>query len=976
MERCPDPETLARFADGKESEPAAAELRAHVDGCAACREVLTALALGSRAPGAGGGTRAFPEGVLMGRYEVLERLGSGGMGVVVAAWDKQLGRKVALKVVRPELEAGPAAEQSRARMVREAQLMAQVNHPAVVTVYDVGNFETGFFISMELIPGQTLRGWLKSGQRSWRETVRLFLRAGQGLIAAHAAGLVHRDFKPDNVLVDPDGGVHVTDFGLAWSAQAQPLPVPGTALVSPSVSSGLSRQTAVLGTPAYMAPEQLRGQTVDARADQFSFCVALWEAVFGARPFQANHTSELLAAIEKGPSPIRGRWGWLEAALRRGLAVSPEDRFQSLAELTATLEKGLARPRQYLFLGGAAVVLAVVARLTLGPSLFGSACEESAGRVAHLWSAEARSLAEQKFKSSGAESWAKSWQQTSSTLDRWAQGWSQAWKTSCEPKVSNEARARASLCLDARLADFEVLVELFKNADDGVVSGAQLALTKLYSPEPCLAGETLTTAPLPESPAQRLLAARSRLLAAQSEAMRLAGRHAAAMRLAKESVEAARNSTWRPAEAEALLALAEEQRARANYGEAAKTLNDALVAAESGRHFEAIARIATQQVFSLGSHSEKPEEAEAWLTRAKGALEQMPRPELASELLLATAFLRTAQGKPEEAVQPAADAAAEFARLNRGLRALDAKGIQAQALALLGRAAEAVPVASQVRDGRSELLGKRHPQTVRAFLDVGTFLAESGKLSEGVDAIYGALQMAEQVGVAPVSKLVAANAMGRALTWLGRHDEAVGVHRSVIAGIETALGNKHRYAALAHDALALALREAGSLEEARLEHVKAQEIWDGAEGGSGAERASSHAAYAWTLLELGQYPLVREEAAKALSGEPGAQRGFPWVVPITTARAASALAMLAQKQELKAALAEAELAVSAAGETKGPDAAVARARALMALGDASGGNGAESYRRALEGLRAADPKLAPGLQAKLSCKLGEKSACK
>src|SRR5215472_6444224 len=192
----------------------------------------------------------------IGRYAVLSTLGEGGMGVVYAAYDPELDRKVAVKVLRERL--GDAAELG-ARLLREAQAMARLSHPNVVSVHDVGRFEDKVFVAMEFIDGRTLGDWVKEKPRSWREVLGVFRQAGKGLAAAHSAGLVHRDFKPGNVLVGKDDSVKVTDFGLAFTPNDR------------STASGI----AIAGTPAYMAPEQLRGETPDPRADQYSFCVAL-----------------------------------------------------------------------------------------------------------------------------------------------------------------------------------------------------------------------------------------------------------------------------------------------------------------------------------------------------------------------------------------------------------------------------------------------------------------------------------------------------------------------------------------------------------------------------------------------------------------------------------------------------------------------------------------------------------------------------
>jgi len=244
-------------------------------------------------------------GNIIGHFRVVRRLGMGGMGVVFACEDANLGRQVAVKLVRDEHPA------YRARLLREAQAMARLEHPNVVRVYEVGTDRGRMFIAMELVEGETLTGWLRSF-RTWQDVVEMFLQVGAGLAAVHGVGLVHRDFKPDNVLVDRQGRARVADFGLARLDVKDPSP-----LAQPLTKSGV-----MMGTPGYMAPEQQFGADVDARADQYSFCIALREAL-GGRPVEEARW----AAV---PAPIR-------AVVNRGLSYDPPDRYPSMTELLAAL---------------------------------------------------------------------------------------------------------------------------------------------------------------------------------------------------------------------------------------------------------------------------------------------------------------------------------------------------------------------------------------------------------------------------------------------------------------------------------------------------------------------------------------------------------------------------------------------------------------------------------------------------------------
>jgi predicted Ser/Thr protein kinase/Mrp family chromosome partitioning ATPase len=301
-----------------------------------------------------------PSGRTVGRFRILSQLGKGGMGVVYAAEDPDLDRTVALKLVRSRQRGSRVRLQ--ARLQREARALGRLTHQNVVRVYDVGSDGDELFIAMELVDGPTLLEWQSERERSLDELLKVYLQAAAGLAAAHDGLLVHRDFKPENVFVTSDGRVLVGDFGLANLEDA----VATTADDDSGVSSaGLTEDGTVLGTLGYMAPEQLRGDAVDARADQFAFCVALWEAIAGERPFVGNNTDALLAAIEAGdlqfaervPRPLR-------AVLRRGLSYARDDRFAELRELVGAIEEVRDRkPWLGIAVGLTAIAVVVAAAL-------------------------------------------------------------------------------------------------------------------------------------------------------------------------------------------------------------------------------------------------------------------------------------------------------------------------------------------------------------------------------------------------------------------------------------------------------------------------------------------------------------------------------------------------------------------------------------------------------------------------------------
>jgi formylglycine-generating enzyme required for sulfatase activity/tRNA A-37 threonylcarbamoyl transferase component Bud32 len=330
-------------------------------------------------------------GARIGRYLIIERVGSGAMGVVYGAYDPELDRKIALKLLKGrELGQEDAA---RARLLREAKAMARLAHQNVIAVHDVGVVDGQVFLAMEFLGGGTLKSWLAARPRRWREVLDVFIAAGRGLAAAHAAGLVHRDFKPENVLLDKEGRPRVVDFGLAREATAAP-DGSGAVTLAAAERSGshletLTRTGAIMGTPAYMAPEQITGEPTDERTDQFSFCVALYEALYGERPFRGESLLRLLHNVTEGelePTPgDREVPAWIRRALLRGLRPDPAQRWASMAPLITALEDDpAARHRRRLLAGTAvALVLASVVAVVQVVDHRRQALEREIGRHLH-----------------------------------------------------------------------------------------------------------------------------------------------------------------------------------------------------------------------------------------------------------------------------------------------------------------------------------------------------------------------------------------------------------------------------------------------------------------------------------------------------------------------------------------------------------------------------------------------------------------
>ncbi|MCG8418068.1 MAG: protein kinase [Proteobacteria bacterium] len=412
-EECFDDNTAVEFIDGLLSPGEIKRVEKHAANCESCRRLLAELgrspSMAENSPTLPAGANAYislEAGQQVGRFFVINRLGSGGMGVVFAAYDPKLDRKVALKLLRSPEDTSMSPQHGQMRLLREAQAIAQLSHHEnVVTIYDYGTFKSEVYIAMEFVDGDTMTRWVKQWDRNWRDVVDKFIQAGRALAAAHASGLVHRDFKPDNVLVgEKDGRVRVMDFGLARSVFADPLPdatvespppagvvaaVPTAGVVTavppraapagkagvnpagrppPALEHPLTKTGTVLGTPRYMAPEQFSGADTDARSDQFSFCVALYEALYRQHPFKDRTAEGLVKSPDttevRRPPLDTGVPAWLHKALLRGLSRDPEERFPSMdALLWDIAPRPRPQPRLRLiapfFVSFAAVAVAV-----------------------------------------------------------------------------------------------------------------------------------------------------------------------------------------------------------------------------------------------------------------------------------------------------------------------------------------------------------------------------------------------------------------------------------------------------------------------------------------------------------------------------------------------------------------------------------------------------------------------------------------
>ncbi|HEY3807055.1 MAG TPA: serine/threonine-protein kinase [Kofleriaceae bacterium] len=471
---CPDDQALRAMAVGS----ATAAVTEHVDTCDSCREAVAVLSRGT----ARTDRPAAPIGE---RYEVKHELGRGGMGTVYLAHDRTLGRDVALKVHRADATTGSAA----GRLQREALAMAKLAHPNVVSVFEIGDLDDRMYVAMEYVRGGTLRAWTQQ-RHSWREILAMLVATGRGLAAAHAVGLVHRDFKPENVLVGDDGRPRVGDFGLARASATDAALAPSTATATASATASAS------GTPAYMAPEQMTGEPVDARSDQFAFCVVAWECLFGKRPF-AGATVDVLARaiadhqLEPTVSNVPDR---VRAVLDRGLAADPARRLADMPALLAALERAAA-PRTVrnaiAFAAGLALLVGggVMVRHVFAVHSLVERCEDAADAMRGRFDVAAHARLATALIAGGSPYGESAALHTLPVIDR-ATGLlaDEAWNICRDTTLATAARAARVACLNRRAGDVTSIVTQLSQPAPGMAEGAPDAAWSLTVPQPCTDG--------------------------------------------------------------------------------------------------------------------------------------------------------------------------------------------------------------------------------------------------------------------------------------------------------------------------------------------------------------------------------------------------------------------------------------------------------------------------------------------------------
>ncbi|WP_198154620.1 serine/threonine-protein kinase [Plesiocystis pacifica] len=854
-----------------------------------------------RARGSGGGAldRAAREprrGDVFGRYVVLGRLGAGAMGVVLAAYDPELDRKVAIKLLKMS---GGGSLAARERLQREAQALARLDHPNVVGVHDVGEHGGQPFVAMEFVAGQTLDEWLKAGQgaRPWREVLLVFRAAGAGLRAAHEAALVHRDFKPENVMLGDDGRVRVMDFGISrvevGEGEARADAEAGAeAGVDPGVDPGaarrgaewtrsqldgerLTRTGALMGTPAYMPPEQFAGQPADARSDQFSFCVALYEGLYGELPFAGETLGELVLAVTEGAvreAPARrSAPPWLRRVVVRGLAKDPDARWPSMAALLEALADDPVprRRRRWAAAGALALVVGAVwggARL-VEPDPPRCQAHEAEEIVAEVWSADARASLETSFAATQLSYAEDTAARVGARLDAYAASWAAARTEACLAGERGEQSPalvdRRMICLDRGRAHLRGLVGELARADADTVERAVEAALELPRLERCADAEALMAelAP-PEDPAvaARVRELDERLAAAKARA------DAGKWRESQAMVEAVLADA-EPLDYAPLLVRARLQRADwlTNQGEyeAADAALEALThEALALKMMPEAASAANSRLFVVGYALAKAEEG-ARLRPLALALTEAAEADgdrrARSQHLNAAGVMLASSGEVEAGrpllEQALAQREAEVP-VNRLAVAVSLNNLGG-VVKFAGELERAGAYYGRALDIKRELLGDGHPKVASTLYNLGFVAYDLGELDEA-RAHY---EEARQIWTAAngsdfVDVGLCWNNLGLVAKDEGKLEEARASFEEARRIWTEAVGPEHPDVASAINNLGLVALLEGRIEDAQIEFQEARRIWAAAYGEDSLDVAR-------TDYNLGEVAAARGDYAEA-----------------------------------------------------------------------------------------------------------------
>jgi predicted Ser/Thr protein kinase len=761
-------------------------------------------------------------GEAVGRFVLLDLLGRGGMGEVYAAYDPQLDRKVAVKILQSRSHEGEA------RLLREAKTVAKLQHPNVVVVYEVGTFRDTVFIAMEFVEGRTLGAWLQAEARPWREILRVFQAAARGLAAAHEIGIIHRDFKPDNVMITKTGEVRVMDFGLARSVDMGPDDVAAPPAAAPALDqkltdgddtralAGLARLAVadsqadavkltrtgmLLGTPAYMAPEQFAGGALDARTDQFSFCVALCEALYGARPFEGETFLSLMVNIGEGrvrPPPERSRVpSWLRRVVLRGLSAEPDARYPSMGALLAALDADpMQRRRRWLTtLGGAALLGSLALFAGRAGRGSGPVCSDGADRLAGVWEPAAgpsprRDQVKRAFLATGKSFATQSYATAARLLDEYVGRWTSMVRENCEATRLRGAQSWEVLdlrtsCLADRLANVRALTEVFMSADEGVVTNAASAAGALPMLDRCadVAALRAVVKP-PEDPATRRRVGELRDELAHVAALGASGQCRLAETRGQALIESVRATKYRPLLGEALIAVGDLGNECAAIEPSMTRLKEGYLESAAGGDDATSAVAASNAAVFLAVRLGQPAMARDWLLVARAAALRMSNPSrIQGSMLTAEQAVLGAEHEFEKAVSTAREAAAATAKTLGPDHPMSIDGLLniGDDLSRAGRYAEAVAADEEALSAVRRVLGDEHPVAAMIYANECEALNRLRRFDEALSACGRAMSLWQVVRPDPFFLTFGQAQTGIALLGLGKPERASGPLEQAVA---------------------------------------------------------------------------------------------------------------------------------------------------------------------------------------------------
>jgi len=715
-----------------------------------------------------------------GRFTIVEKIGAGGMGVVYRADDTQLVRPVALKIV-------PLHEREVERAMREARTMAQLSHPNVVTVHDVGLLdEDHLFIAMEYVRGVTARRWLAAQARAPLEILRLYQDAAQGLVAAHAAGLVHRDFKPDNVLVGDDGRVRIADFGLArlHSSVADPVLSPealhDTERNEADAATTQPIRSAIVGTPTYMAPEQRKGRDVDARADQFAYCVSLWEALFGRPPFPAT---ELDASMTPSPPRKPGRARWVEPVLRRGLEFFPGDRFASMSDLLEAIERPRRRARRIRFtaVGAVAAAAMAVSGFVVADMRRMSSCEAGSGAAHEVWSDGRRESFEELLGAMDPNYGVSAATSFVNNVSRWADQWSRGYEEACLDVTTHDDGERALRkarlrCLEGQLTNVDTVLSQIEDMKPSTRSLARIEVLAHTLPhtQDCSRPEILAGTGNAGEMTEELVDITHDIR--RLEAFAAVGDATNGIPFAEELLKRTEDAGLSGPRSEVFLLLGQLHSDAGDFEKAEQLLTEAFFAARAADSDHGAAMVAIKLIWAVGIYGGRYADARSWARHAEAAVSGRDvSPQLAGELECTLGVLAEYVGDYDEALR---------------------------------RNEACVPL---MIEGH----GPDHPHIANALNDRGTALDALGRLPEA-RATYDEALRVRRGAIKTPDAMLSIILSNRALVerQLGDIDSAVRDHREALAVMLNLVGPDSPQLVIALTNLASTLVEAEQFDEA------------------------------------------------------------------------------------------------------------------------------------------------------------------